>query len=257
MVGGMDFAARARLGQSLAGELVIDAHGHLGVIKDYFVPQPEAARLVDCMDRYGIQRACIFAYAGVVSDFVYGNDLVAAAVAVHPDRFAGYATLNANYPEELLPELERCEGLGLQGIKLITAYQGHSEETERLFPVYDWANSHGKIILSHQWGSPEFLARMAARHPRVSFHIGHLNLAYGEVVRHYDNVYTTTTFVPWPGAIEQAAHAFGVEKMLFGSDVPDLDPSLNLGPLLMSRLSDEGKRLILGCNMERVLRDHA
>lgn len=253
MVSSTDFVQVARQGLPLSGELVIDAHAHLGLMRDYHVPHPEARDLVAYMDRYGLGQACIFAFAGVSSDYVYGNDLVAAAVRAFPARFIGYTTLNANYPEDLIPELERGERLGLRGIKLITAYQGLSEETERFFPVYEWANARRKIILSHQWGSADFLGRTAARHPGICFVVGHLNPAYAEVVRKYDNVFTTTTFVPWPGAVAQAVQWFGARKILFGSDFPDLDTSLNIGPLLTARISDEDKRLILGRNMAQIL----
>jgi predicted TIM-barrel fold metal-dependent hydrolase len=253
MVSSTDFGQIIRQGLPISGELVIDAHAHLGLMKDYYVPRPEAADLVAYMDRYGTATACIFAFAGVTSDFVLGNDLVAAAVQDFPERFIGYTTLNANYPEDLIPELERCERLGLRGIKLITAYQGHSEETERFFPVYEWANSRRKIILSHQWGSADFLGRMAAQYPQICFVIGHLNPGYAGVVRKCDNVFTTTTFVPWPGAIAAAVKTFGAAKILFGSDFPDLDTSLNIGPLLTARINDEDKRMILGRNMRGIL----
>lgn len=253
MVEGVSFEQRAKRGLPVEGELVIDAHAHLGVLKDYFVPKPDASQLVAYIDRYGIDTACIFAFAGVGSDFVYGNDLVAEAVRAHPGRFIGYTTLNANYPETLIAELERSDRRGLRGIKLITAYQGQSEETERFFPVYEWANARHKIILSHQWGSAEFLDRMAVRYPDICFVIGHLNRDYADVVRRRDNVYTTTTFVPWPGAIAQAVGWFGVPKILFGSDFPDLDTSLNIGPILTAKLTDEDKRRILGLNMKMIL----
>ena len=250
------FEGMVRLGLAVQGELVIDSHIHLGVLKDYFVPQPEAGRIAACMDRYGIGLACASAFAGVGSDFVFGNDLVAEAVRAYPQRFFGYTILNANYPEDLIPELERGERIGLGGIKLITAYQGLPEETERFFPVYEWANARRKIILSHQWGAPSFLAQIAARYPDIAFLIGHLNLGYAEVMRRFDNVFTTTTFVPWPGAIATAVQRFGAEKILFGTDIPDLDPALNLGPLLTARISDEDKRLILGHTMQWLLAAH-
>lgn len=255
MVNSIPFAERARLGLALQGELVIDAHTHMGLGEHYVIPGPEDGGLVKTMDRYGIARACTFAFAGVSADYRYGNDLVAEAVAHFPDRFIGYTTLNANYPEDLIPELERCSARGLRGVKLITAYQGHPEETPRFNPVYEWCQARHKIILSHQWGAPAFLAEIAQRYPAISFLIGHLNLAYADVVRRYDNVYTTTTFVPWPGAVAQAVQAFGAAKILFGSDMPDLDPSLNLGPLLTARIDDEDRRAILGRNMARLLQD--
>jgi predicted TIM-barrel fold metal-dependent hydrolase len=256
MVGTISYGERARLGLALQGELVIDAHTHLGLGEHYAIPGPEAENLVATQDRYGIACACTFAFAGVSADYRYGNDLVAEAVARFPTRFIGYTTLNANYPEDLIPEMERCTARGLRGVKLITAYQGHPEETPRFIPVYEWCQERRKIILSHQWGAPTFLGETARRYPDICFVIGHLNLAYAEVVRGQDNVYTTTTFVPWPGAIAQAVEVFGAEKILFGSDVPDLDPSLNLGPLLTARIDDEDRRAILGRNMARILQEY-
>ena len=252
----LSFADLARLGLPVQGEVVIDAHTHLGQMTQYFIPEGEPARLVAYMNGYGIDTACMFHFAGVGSDFAWGNDRIAEAQAEFPGRVVGYATLNANYPDELIPELERCDKLGLQGIKLITAYQGQPEDTERFFPVYEWAQAHRKIILSHQWGAPEFLDRIAPHYPDVAFLVGHLNLSYAAAVRRHDNVHTTTTFVPWPGAIEQAVRAFGAEKILFGSDFPDLDASLNLGPLLTAKISDEDKRLILGRNMHWLFKEH-
>jgi len=255
MVESTRFAQCAWEGCALSDVLVLDAHAHIGQIEQYSLPWPSADDLVAYMDRFGTDRASIFAYAGVGSDFVWGNDLVIEAVRAHPDRFIGYATLNANYPEELIPELERTFALGLRGIKLITAYQGLPAETERFFPVYEWANARGTIILSHQWGASEFLDSIARRYPNISFHIGHLNPNYAQVVRNNDNVYTTTTFVPWPGAIAEAVEAFGAEKILFGSDFPDLDVSLNLGPVLTAKISDEDKLKILGSNMQCILQE--
>lgn len=251
-----DFAALIAAGRPVEGELVIDAHAHLGEWEGYYVPQPEPTQLVDCMDRYGIGKAWISAYAALSSDFVYGNDLVAEAVRAHPDRFVGYATPSANYPEVVVAELERCEALGMTGIKLHQWCQGIAEDSERWCPVYEWADARGKVIMAHSWGTPEYLGRVAGQHRRVAFLIGHLGMDFADVVRRHDNVYTTTTFVPGPGAIAAAVKAFGAEKILFGSDMPDLDPSLNMGPLLTACISDEDKRLILGRNMERLVAEH-
>jgi uncharacterized protein len=253
MVTTTSFADTVRQGLAIRGEVVIDAHTHMGLSEHYALAQADPEGLIATMQRYGISCACAFAFAGVSSDYRHGNDLVADAVRRFPERFIGYTVLSANYPEDLLPELERCSALGLRGVKLITAYQGHPEDTPRFFPVYEWCQARKKIILSHQWGAPAFLAEIARRYPDVCFVIGHLNAAYAEAVRRYDNVYTTTTFVPWPGAIAQAVGTFGADKILFGSDVPDLDPSLNLGPLLTAPITDEDKRAILGLNMQRVL----
>jgi uncharacterized protein len=248
-----DFAALVAAGRPIEGELVIDAHGHLGEWEGYYVPKPQPAQLVDCMDRYGVGQCWISAYASLTSDFVFGNDLVIAAVRQFPDRFVGYATPSGNYPEEIVAELDRCEAAGLTGIKLHQWCQGIPEDSERWRIVYEWANARGKFIMAHYWGSPDYLGGVAQEYPRAAFAIGHLGMDFAPVVRRHDNLYTTTTFVPGPGAIAAAVKAFGAEKILFGTDMPDLDPSLNVGPLLTARISDEAKRLILGRNMQRVM----
>lgn len=249
-----DFAALVATGAPIQGELVIDAHAHMGESEWYYVPKPDPAGLVDCMDRYGIGKSWVSAYAALSSDYVYGNDLVAAAVKAYPDRFVGYATPSGNYMEDLVGELERCEAMGFSGIKLHQWCQGIAEDDRRWEVLFEWANAKGKIVLAHSWGTPANMERIASRHPQAAFLIGHLSLDYAPVVRRYDNAYTTTTYVPSPGAIVAAVKAFGAEKILFGSDMPDLDPSLNLGPLLTARISDEDKRRILGRNMERLAR---
>ena len=43
------------------------------------------------------------------------NDLLLGAIARHPDRFAGFATLPVNDPPAAAEELRRCVGLGLRG----------------------------------------------------------------------------------------------------------------------------------------------
>jgi predicted TIM-barrel fold metal-dependent hydrolase len=41
--------------------------------------------------------------------------------------------------------------------------------------------------------------------------------------------------------------------VLFGSDVPLMDPRPQIGKIITARISDEAKRLALGGNAERLL----
>ena len=144
--------------------------------------QADTRRLVLLIHRCGIDDAvCVFASTGIDSVFEDSIDLVIEATRACSRRFTDFVALNARCLRQLLPELARTERLGLRAIKLITAYQGRSEETELFSPVYEWANSHEGINLCHQWGSGEFLAQIATRWPNACFTIGHLNLVYAEV----------------------------------------------------------------------------
>jgi predicted TIM-barrel fold metal-dependent hydrolase len=45
----------------------------------------------------------------------------------------------------------------------------------------------------------------------------------------------------------------GSEKVIFGTDAPMRDPISQFGWVVYSRISEEGKRKILGLNMQRIL----
>ena len=69
------------------------------------------------------------------------------------------------------------------------------------------------------------------------------------------NVYleTCSTFRT-PGVIEQLVNEAGADRVLFGSDIPLMDPRAQLGKILTADISDEAKRLALGENARRILK---
>ena len=62
------FATAGRLGQPLTGEVVIDAHGHLGHGPDFPIFRPTAGALVASMDRRGIQFTCVSSIQAIFGD---------------------------------------------------------------------------------------------------------------------------------------------------------------------------------------------
>lgn len=247
------FHCYAVAGKPLHDELVIDAHTHLGSVNLYHIPDGETALVVKEMDRLGIDRACTFAFAGVNSDFVYGNDVTASAMTAYPSRFIGFAVVNPHYVDEMRVELERCLKLGFRGIKMIAAYQGYPEEGPNFLPAYEFAHENHLMILNHHWGRVEFLDRLAEDYPNAVFIIGHLNLAYAEVVKRRPNVYQCTCAALFHQDIEKAVQALPLEKIVYGSDFTDLPMPFSFGPILFARIPDDSKRAILGLNMQAVL----
>lgn len=247
------FREYALAGQLLKDELVIDAHTHLGLCSLYHIPDGDTGSVVKEMDRLGIDRACTFAFAGVNSDFVYGNDVTAEAMESYPDRFVGFAVMNPHYPEEMVPELERCRSQGFRGIKLIAAYQGYPDDGPNFVPAYEFAHENRWIVLSHSWSRPEFLDRLATDYPNATFIIGHCDMQYAEVVKQRPNVYQCTCAALSFGDIERMVEAMPVEKIVYGSDFTDLPMPFSFGPILYARIPDDAKRAILGPNMKAVL----
>ncbi|MBO3803437.1 MAG: amidohydrolase family protein [Candidatus Brockarchaeota archaeon] len=248
------FLRLAKRGLPLEGETVIDAHTHVGgSFSLYHIPFGSVEGIVEQMDRLGIKKICAFSFAGVNSDFALGNDQVMRAVKEWPERIVGYATVNANYPGEWIPELERCRKGGLRGIKIICEYQGATTEGTDFAPLYGYANDNRLIMINHNWGRPEFLDSLAERYSEACFIIGHCSTRYVEVLRRRKNVYQCTCAALMFRDVENLLEAVKAEKIVYGSDMADLDGPFGLAPVLYARIGDEEKRMILGLNMQGIL----
>ena len=102
------------------------------------------------MDRVGIDLACLNCiFRG---DARQGNDLVADFVKRWPKRFIGVAFVTPVYPDEMVPELERCFGtLGMKFIKIYPHYVRVAHDDPLYFPIYEFANEKGLAVMSHAW----------------------------------------------------------------------------------------------------------
>jgi len=231
-----------------------DCHGHLGRFSHYHIPGSDIDNTVREMDRLGVERCCVFSFAGVTSDERFGNDVVADAVCGYPDRFVGFTLLNPHRGrDEMLRELERGAALGLRGIKLIPYYQGYPEEGPLIEVACRWAHERRQIILNHQWGSPEWVEHLVSTYPEACFITGHANTAYTDSMERHANLFVCSCPLLGPRACEEVVQAIGADRLLFGSDLLDLPIAWGLGPILFSRIAVEDKRRILGGNLQRIL----
>jgi len=234
-----------------------DCHGHIGgKACHYHLPDADLRSTVAEMDRQGVEKVCLFSIAGVFSDEVHGNDLVAQAVREYPDRFVGFTLLNPHRGAEAMRrELERGARRGLRGIKLIPTYQGYPTEGPGIEVACQWAHERKQIVLNHDWGSLAQIERLTARYPEACFVTGHTAKNLFPAVRRRTNLFVCSCPL-WDGPrdCEEVVAAIGAEKLLFGSDLQDLPIAWGLGPILFARIPAEAKRLILGGNLRRILR---
>jgi predicted TIM-barrel fold metal-dependent hydrolase len=78
------------------------------------------------------------------------NDRLAAAVAAHPDRFAGFATLPTADPAAAAAELERAvTGLGFKGVMIHGHTRGRFLDDQAYWPVLERAEALGVPIYLH------------------------------------------------------------------------------------------------------------
>ena len=244
------------------GNKVIDFHGHVGRWDQYgMIDDP--ALLLHAMDAVGIDVACVFDIFH--PDGTTGNDLTAQFVARHPERFAGFAYVSPLMPERMVPELIRAiDELKFVAIKLYPPYTPWPLNEPQLNPIYEFANERGLAIIFHTGPEPQsfpkFVGDIAPRYPHANFVIGHSGNTPVEraqaiaAAQANPNVYleTCSTFRT-PGVIEQLVNEAGADRVIYGSDMPLMDPRPQIGKIITAEITDDAKRQVLGLNARRLL----
>ena len=257
-------AEAVKKGIALADTLVIDCHCHLGGIKNFYVPETSAASMVAVMDTLGVDKACISSFPAISSDYRMGNELLFEALSKFPDRFLGYATANPNYPDDMVPELDRCFSVDrVIGIKLHPSAHGCSIDHANNHIVYRYAVQHHLPILIHVWGQKEVreIDGIADRYEDLTLIMGHggaeiraMEMAV-EVVKRHENVYVDLAVsIAREGNVEWFVQQMGAQRILFGTDMPFLDPRPTLGRVALAQISEPDKKKILSENFQNILK---
>ncbi len=248
-------AARERL--DLSGLGIYDNHGHIGSSTPNHVIHADLDEIVGEMDRFGVEACCVFGLEGVFGDERYGNDRVFEAVKRHPERFIGFAMVNPNHGEaEMLRELKRGVEHGMKGVKLIASYHGYPEEGPLIDVACRFAHERGQFILNHQWGSAEQMLRLCTEYPDTCFFTGHSCLHFADVARQVENLFICTCPFNHLGMTETFVDTYGADRIMFGSDLTDLPISWGLAPIMYARIPEADKRLILGGNLQRCMKQY-
>jgi uncharacterized protein len=167
-------------------------------------------------------------------DVTYGNDATLALQHEHPGRIRGYVTVNPNYTDHALAEIERGRAAGMIGVKLAASRRANDPLLDAVCAA---ALRHRLPILHHVWqhrrrdwpgqeaSDATELCALAARHPDVSFILAHIggggdwqhSLA---VLPAHPNVYVDLSGSGVDGGmLEACVAAVGVERLLWGSDI--------------------------------------
>ena len=245
------------------GYQVIDAHAHLGRCPDIHAACGDAKGLLASMDRIGIQTTCLSSFQALGGNYRRGNEAVADAVRRHPGRFMGYAVINPSFPDDIECEISRClDDLGLFAVKLHPTYHGTPPDAPAYHRVYTMMQVRRGVILSHTFGDPGTLERLAAGYPDITFieahtaatYIPRVAESYAVVMAARSNIYLDMCLSRvYYGDLEQWVDAVGANRLLFGTDVPFNDNAHQIGRVTHAAISEADKRAILGGNMMRIV----
>lgn len=79
----------------------------------------------------------------------HANDVLAAAVAAHPDRLAGLAAVAPQYPEGAANELERAKTLGMKGYLINSHTMGEYLDDKKYWPIFEAAEALNMPLYLH------------------------------------------------------------------------------------------------------------
>ncbi|MHB1652597.1 MAG: amidohydrolase family protein [Desulfitobacteriaceae bacterium] len=246
-------------------DLIIDVHCHMGYFRNFQIPFNDVHGMIKEMDSYGIDIACVTHHAGISSDFRLGNDTVAEAIRLYPNRIVGYCTINPNFPAEIGEELTRCiDVYGFRAIKVHPElHDDYPLDGRNYRPMWEFAAARSLPLLSHTYfagDSLEVFRNLANEYPTVTILLGHLGFDKGldraiDLVLECPNIVLDLTGpVQFAGVVEKVVKEAGVDRVVYGSDIPFRDAATQLGNILYADLTREQKEKILGLNTKRIFK---
>ncbi len=176
----------------------------------------------------------------------------------------GWVYVNPEYKKESLDEIERAVNeYGMLGIKLEC---GCVCTDPQYRPILEKAESLALPILQHTWfkatgcipgeSIPSDIAVSAKTFPNVTLIMAHMGGDWQrgiKAVRSLSNVLVDTSgSIVDCGMIETAVKELGAGRILFGTDLPDIDFWSNLGKIEGAEISQKQKRSILYENAARL-----
>jgi uncharacterized protein len=238
--------------------MIIDAHCHAGKGDGLTGPWDTAAPLEKYLRRAtqaGIRRTVLF--AAFHSDYAVANREVARIVHSRPDRFLGFAFVNAAADRGRVVRLvqQAVEQFGFVGIKL------HRHDARISREVCEVARAFSSLVLYDVMGEVSVCELLAQEYPDVNFVIPHLGsfaddwraqIAFIDHLVRHPNIYTDTAGVRRFDILEQAVQRAGARKILFGSDGPWLHPGVELAKVRALGLSRTDEDLVLAGNFLRL-----
>ncbi len=262
---------------------IVDAWAQLPVRGDQLVPEVrrllersgtaqvlqtgvDVAETIAAMDGAGIERLMICAWSRP-GQWVITNDEVAVLVAAHPDRFIGVAAVDLQHPMVAVRELERAVGkLGLRALRVIPWLWDRPPDDRLYYPLYARCVELGIPFctqIGHTWpampsepGRPiPYLDRVALDFPELVIVAGHLGHPWTEeaigLAWKHDNLYLdTSAHAPryYPEAILRFVATYGSEKVLFGTNYPQLPLERCAAEARALNLPDEARQRFLRTN---------
>ncbi|MEM3018632.1 MAG: amidohydrolase family protein [Candidatus Bathyarchaeia archaeon] len=236
---------------------------HTAYIMEYLGSYYGPKELLADLDEAGIQKAI------VMPSFSLDPDLESHARILEPykDRLIGAAWINPHAPMAVEKLEKAVKRHGFCELKIMPTSHYVPLFTELTYPLMRKAEEL-RIPVTIHTGTyncvPLELIPLAEKFPRVPIIMEHMGYRHFEpdegvlqaieVAKRCDNIYLDTSHVFNPRLLSYAVKELGAERIIFGSETPMRPPKLCLEILRIAGLRKREEELILGENLEGLLR---
>ena len=218
-------------------------------------------------DEAGITKSIVFSVATKPTQTRAINEFIASAVSQSGGRFVGFGTAHPD-SEDIRTDIEHLVSLGLRGVKLHPDTQGFKIDDYRCLKIYEICEEMSLPILMHTGDSRFDFSNPNRLKPvleiftgltMIGAHLGGYSV-WKEACRElsgFENLYVDCSSSLYAMPPEEGARiirSYGADRVLFGTDFPMWNPSVELERLYAVGLDEEELENILWKNANRLFK---
>ena len=246
--------------------LIIDSHAHIGFShKQYPLYIRTLEKMVKVMDEFGISQSCVSSLKAIQYDFREGNLELKREIQKFPDRFIPFCVVHPRDWDCAEDELVKCiKQWGWKGLKLHPVDQSFPADCLSAKEIIQTAQELQIPVAIHSsmddFSHPVRIGNLAKEFPAVTFMMVHMGKmlywtdALEQAIEHDNIILDTTDTMFADGLVETCVDKIGAERIVCGTNLPISYPGPNLKRIEIADIRDQEKELILGQNIQRILK---
>lgn len=248
---------------------IVDAHVHIGYFQTIDL-RNSVEEVIAIADRMGVSKIFCTHCQSLYGSYRDGNKVIHQAMQQYPDRILGYVTVNSpRYEQPLYDYVEDAIfNRGFSGIKIYSHPQGVgsaipflSVADPYMYPLFEMAQEWQVPVLAHATSAEvDTICRDFPKLVLMMAHMGATPVSGGDwhtaistAKKRPNLILDSTGSAMDAGMIEEAVRVIGPERVLWGSDMPMIDPWINIERIRSAEISQRDKELILGENILRLV----
>lgn len=226
-------------------------------------------RLLQIGEEYQITRFVVHSVATRPDQVHHINDFIAQAVAEHPNKFIGFASVHPDM-EDLEEEINRAIKLGLKGVKLHPDFQQFALNEKRAYRLYEICEGRLPLLLHmgdyrYHFSSPKYIPQITKTFPKLQLICAHFGgwTEWQEAEEQLKGLdiwvdSSSSLFALPKQKVLELIQLYGEDRVIFGSDYPMWNPgeevkrlqALNLSPEVEDKIFYQNICNLLQINIE-------